>query len=182
MIPIRDNLRENGIPVITWTLIALNCILFLWDRQGKIFAGNIVFSDLAMRPSEVVNALSGNGNRLDIVTVFTSIFLHANLVHLFGNMVFGLPAVMSKYLSLGMTLPDVVAACTQAPADLIGMQGRVGSLAPGAFADVAIFELTDKEFPFQNLLGETFCGNQLLLPKLTILNGRVVFRQIDFPF
>lgn len=99
---------------------------------------------------------------------------------LFGNMVFGLPAVMSKYLSLGLGLQDVVKACTATPACLIGMGGKLGTLAPGAFADVAIFELTDKPFVFNNRLGETFCGDKLLVPKMTILNGKIMFRQIDF--
>ncbi|SDE89145.1 metallo-dependent hydrolase [Sporomusa acidovorans] len=101
---------------------------------------------------------------------------------LFGNMVFGLPAVMSRYLSLGVELPAVIKACTSTPAEINGMKGRLGTLAPGAIADVAIFQLTDKEFLFKNRLGETFSGNKLLVPKLTILNGKIVFRQIDFPF
>ena len=99
---------------------------------------------------------------------------------LFGNMVFGLPAVMSKYLSLGLGLPEVVKACTATPAGLIGMGGKLGTLAPGALADVAIFELSDKPFFYRNRLGETLRGNKLLLPKMTILNGKIMFRQIDF--
>ena len=99
---------------------------------------------------------------------------------LFGNMVFGLPVVMSKYLSLGISLQDVVKACTATPADLIGMKGKLGTLAPGGFADVAIFKLTNEPFHFKNRLGETFQGNQLLIPKMTILNGKMMFRQIDF--
>lgn len=101
---------------------------------------------------------------------------------LFGNMVFGLPVVMSKYVSLGLSLPDVVKACTATPAEIIGMKGKIGTLAPGAFADVALFELTDKPFLYKNRMGETFRGNKLLVPKLTVLNGKIVFRQIDFPF
>jgi predicted amidohydrolase len=99
---------------------------------------------------------------------------------LFGNMVFGLPAVMSKYLSLGLGLEDVIKACTATPAGLIGMSGKLGTLAPGAFADVAIFELTGKSFLFKNRLGETFEGTKLLIPKMTILNGKIMFKQIDF--
>jgi len=99
---------------------------------------------------------------------------------LFGNMVFGLPVVMSKYLSLGLGVPEVVKACTATPASLLGMSSKMGTLAPGAYADVAIFELTDKAFPYRNKCGETFVGNKLLIPKMTILNGKIMFRQIDF--
>lgn len=87
MIPIRDNREDRYVPIVTWTLIVLNCILFLWDRQGKIFGGNIVFSDLTMRPQEVMRAIKG-GDSFPLVTIFTSMFLHGNLIHLFGNLVF----------------------------------------------------------------------------------------------
>jgi len=60
------------------------------------------------------------------------------------------------------------------------MTGKLGTLAPGAFADVAIFELIEKPFLFKNRLGETFLASQLLLLKMTILNGKMMFRQIDF--
>jgi membrane associated rhomboid family serine protease len=87
MIPIRDNRQDRYVPIVTWTLIALNCILFVWDREGKVFGGNVAFADLAMRPQEVVRALQG-GDWFPMATIFTSMFLHGNLVHLFGNMVF----------------------------------------------------------------------------------------------
>ena len=87
MIPIRDNRHDRYVPIVTWTLIVLNCVLFLWDRQGKVFATNVVFSDLTLRPQEVTRALKG-GDWFPMVTVFTSLFLHGNLMHLFGNMVF----------------------------------------------------------------------------------------------
>jgi dihydroorotase len=124
----------------------------------------------------VIKAALADGFRPDIIST--------DLVNssLFGNMLFGLPAVMSKYLSLGLSLPDVVNACTDVPAGLLGMKGRLGTLAPGALADVAVFDLCDKPFLFANRLGETFACTQLLRPCLTIAGGKVVFRQIDFPF
>lgn len=87
MIPIRDDRQDRYVPIVTWTLIALNCLLFVWDRQGRVFGPNVVFSDLAMRPQEVTRALLG-GDWFPMATVFTSMFLHGNLIHLFGNLVF----------------------------------------------------------------------------------------------
>ncbi len=57
MIPIRDNLQSRDKPIVTWTLIGLNVIIYLWDRM--YFSGgswhwgseSMVFADLAMRPS-----------------------------------------------------------------------------------------------------------------------------------
>ncbi len=90
MIPIRDSYPRVRPPVLTWTLIVLNVVVFLWDRQGRISleGGSVIFADLAMRPREVLYALQGQGASFPLVTVFTATFLHANLLHLLGNMIF----------------------------------------------------------------------------------------------
>jgi len=88
MIPIGDNRVRKTVPVVTWTLIALNVIIFLWDRQGHVFGGSVVFADLVMRPNEVVDSLKRGFDHFPLATVFTAMFLHGNLVHLIGNMIF----------------------------------------------------------------------------------------------
>lgn len=88
MIPLRDNKGGRVVPLVTWTLIALNVLIYLMDREFRIFGPQRVFEDLAMRPREVIGALKGTQDRFPIVTLFTSIFLHANLGHLLGNMLF----------------------------------------------------------------------------------------------
>src|SRR3954452_8646987 len=50
---------------------------------------------------------------------------------------FDLPTTMSKFLHLGMSLPEVVRATTSRPAELLGLD--VGTLRPGSPADVALF-------------------------------------------
>lgn len=87
MIPIGDNRVRQRVPLVTWTLIAINALIFLWDRNGHLFGGSVTFADLAMRPHEVLLALKG-GDRFSLVTVFTSMFLHGSLIHIVGNMVF----------------------------------------------------------------------------------------------
>lgn len=99
---------------------------------------------------------------------------------MFRQPVFNLPWVMSKYLALGMTLNDVVRACTAAPAGLMGMSGDIGTLAPGACADVAILRLVDHPCEFLDTNGDSRTGYKLLLPQATIRAGRVVFRQLNF--
>jgi membrane associated rhomboid family serine protease len=88
MIPLRDNLEGREKPLVTWTLIALNVFLFWWDREWSWAGHSIVFADLAMRPSEIVRALGGGGDPFEVGKVFTSMFLHANVWHLLGNMLF----------------------------------------------------------------------------------------------
>lgn len=94
MIPLRDNQKRDTIAVVTYTLVALNVIIYLWDRQGHLIGPSVVFADLAMRPNEVVGALRTSyhhevsGYLFPIVTLFTSLFLHGGISHLVGNMIF----------------------------------------------------------------------------------------------
>jgi predicted amidohydrolase len=99
---------------------------------------------------------------------------------LFGNFVFSLPFVMMKYLNMGMKLEQVVAACTSVPACLIGMKDKLGTLAPGALADVAVFRLGKKRIEVKDVHGYSFTGESTLVPQMTVLDGRIVYRQIDF--
>jgi dihydroorotase len=89
---------------------------------------------------------------------------------------FDLPTCMSKFLALGMPLCDVVAAATSRPAEVVGLGGWLGSLAPGAAADVALFALEDGSYTFHDVHGDTRQGRQLLRNRLTIVAGRVLER------
>jgi membrane associated rhomboid family serine protease len=79
---------KEPIPVLTWTLIGLNVLIYLWDRRFGLFGPGVVFSDLAMRPPEVISSITGGPDRFPIVTLFTSMFLHGGFLHLFANMMF----------------------------------------------------------------------------------------------
>jgi hypothetical protein len=52
---------------------------------------------------------------------------------------------MSKFLHVGMSLSDVVRASTVTPAKVIGWDDRIGSLATGRTADIALFKLDAPE-------------------------------------
>lgn len=94
--------------------------------------------------------------------------------------VFNLAFVLSKYLNLGMNLEQVVACATTNPARLLGLSGRIGCLAPGANADVAIFRLIERDVDFGDRIGEIIRGRQLLKPLLTVKDGELVYRDIEF--
>ena len=89
MIPLRDNQPRPSPSLVTWTLVLLNVVIYLWDRQGNPFGNSVAFADLAMRPREVVDTLKGfSADRFPFVTLFTSMFLHGSLAHIIGNMIF----------------------------------------------------------------------------------------------
>lgn len=89
MIPLRDSTRHSDTAVVTWTIIVLCALIYLWDRGGALFANSITFADLAMQPGQITRALtSAEGDRTQFVTLFTSLFMHAGVAHLAGNILF----------------------------------------------------------------------------------------------
>ena len=101
------------------------------------------------------------------------------LGNVYDPSVFGLPFIMSKYLALGISLAEVVGACTAAPAKLLGMEGKLGTLTPGAYADVSVFRLVKKRAQFTDFTGRTLVCEQLLVPQLTVSHGKVVYRSLE---
>ena len=88
-------------------------------------------------------------------------------------MVKDLPTTLSKFLNLGMPLEEVIRAATATPARVIGQEGKLGTLKPGAMADVAVFELEAGEFDFQDTDGNILRGPRRLTPYLTVKDGEV---------
>jgi predicted amidohydrolase len=100
---------------------------------------------------------------------------------LFATPVFGLPFVMSKYLALGMSLEEVVRATTEAPVRVLGLDGaKHGTLRPGACADVSIFKLKEASLSITDKFGDTVRIQQILVPRMTILEGSIVYRSMEF--
>ena len=91
-----------------------------------------------------------------------------------------LPFIMSKYLTLGLPLKNIVKAVTQTPAKAIGMEGKLGTLKSGAYADIAIFKLINNKIEYRDNLGRSMQGDNILIPQMTILNGEIVFSQNNF--
>lgn len=93
--------------------------------------------------------------------------------------VYNLPHVMSKHLALGLDLEEIIACVTSTPAAIMGMSGQIGTLAPGASADIAIFKLVEKAVTFTDSSGAKRDGNLLLMPLATIIDGKLVYRSMD---
>ena len=84
------------------------------------------------------------------------------------------PNVMSKFLMLGMPLDHVVACATvNASRDFPVFRDR-GTLKVGAPADVAILELREGTFDFDDNYGNKRPGRQRLFPSATVLAGKRV--------
>lgn len=88
MIPVGDSKFSREATYVTWTLVGLNALVYLWDRGGSFFGPSVAFADLSMRPKEVVDALRGAGDPFDLGKLFTAMFLHGSFVHIVGNLLF----------------------------------------------------------------------------------------------
>jgi membrane associated rhomboid family serine protease len=92
-LPLRDNvpLRRLSGPFVTWGLIAANCAVFLLT-----WAGGETFSELAALGFGAIPSVVTGENFIEpgicaapaYATLFTSQFLHADWLHLLGNMLF----------------------------------------------------------------------------------------------
>lgn len=82
--------------------------------------------------------------------------------------------VMSKFLTMGMSLKDVIKASTWAPAQAIKRE-ELGHLSPGAIADLTVFSLRKGKFGFYETAGYKMTGDQKFECELTIRAGRIVY-------
>ena len=83
MFPIRDHNPSRRTPYVTWALIAVNVAIFAlyWPIMDDNVRLAAFWADWALIPREFS---SGQ----DMHTILTSMFLHAGLMHLGGNMLF----------------------------------------------------------------------------------------------
>lgn len=82
--------------------------------------------------------------------------------------------VMSKFLSMGMPLKDVIARVTSKPAAVI-RRPALGHLGVGAVADIAVFEVEEGRFGYLDVRGMRMDGKQRIRHLLTVRAGKVVW-------
>lgn len=136
MLPLYDHLPTRRRPWVTYALIALNVVVFLWERAVFDAGYHRVVFDYGLVPARLMTSPLA-----DLGTLLTSMFLHApeSWWHLGGNMLFlwifgdnvedamGRPRFLGFYLLAG-----VAAALTQVaidPASVVPMVGASGAVA-----------------------------------------------------
>jgi len=91
---------------------------------------------------------------------------------LVARRMYDLPGVMSTFLGLGMPVPEVIRAVTDAPARALGLAGTLGALVPGAAGDAAVLELAQGAFTFEDAAGHEIQSARRFVPVLTVRAGR----------
>jgi dihydroorotase len=84
---------------------------------------------------------------------------------------FDMPTTMSKFLHLGMSLEDVILKTTYAPAKVIGREHEIGTLRPGAAADMLAFTAEEGEFPLEDTHLRVAVARRMIRPYMTIKAG-----------
>lgn len=84
---------------------------------------------------------------------------------------FDLVTTLSKFLTLGMPLTDVIRAATSAPARTLS-RPDLGTLKPGAVGDASILALEDGQFEHHDTVGEAFMGTTFICAKGRVLAGQ----------
>jgi dihydroorotase len=88
--------------------------------------------------------------------------------------VLGMLATMSKCLAMGMPLAEVIARSTTGPATVLG-RPELGTLGPGAEADVAVFRVLEGRFGYVDCGRARLEGTRKLECALTLRAGRVIY-------
>jgi membrane associated rhomboid family serine protease len=83
MIPIRDSIPTRRVPLVNYLLIAVNVMVFVLMWLAGPAQESLVYQ-FAMIPSNYTNGVDLG----DILDVFTSMFMHAGIAHIAGNMLY----------------------------------------------------------------------------------------------
>jgi membrane associated rhomboid family serine protease len=135
MIPLGDNVPAERTPFITYTLIALNVLVFFWELVLGTGAERLIYT-WGTIPADLVG---WRQEPLVLLTLVTSMFLHGGWFHLIGNMlylaIFGnnVEGIMGhkRYLAFYL-LCGVVASLAQVlidPASTVPGIGASGAIA-----------------------------------------------------
>jgi membrane associated rhomboid family serine protease len=84
LIPLKDNVPTRHFPIVTAALIVINALVFFLYQVPDMDAAVV---ELAYQPCEVNDSCRVQGEDWPL-TSFTSMFMHGDILHLGGNMLF----------------------------------------------------------------------------------------------
>lgn len=93
-------------------------------------------------------------------------------------LVYNLPAVMSKFLALGMGVDQVVDCATEGAAVQWGSEGELGCLLENTAADLTVLELQQHAVTFTDKYGNKRVGEQMFVPHMTVVGGKVWYQSM----
>ncbi len=94
--------------------------------------------------------------------------------------VWDMATTLSKLLSVGMTLEQVIQAVTTAPMSVIGLPGA-NLLSPGAPAELTVFDLVDADVKITDSMGDEAHLSRLIEPRLSIIGTKAIAAERHVP-
>jgi membrane associated rhomboid family serine protease len=160
-------------PVATLTLIGINVLVFILE----VILGDAFVLRWSFTPAAFTAFLNGTGSPEALATVFTSMFMHASVSHLLGNMLFlwvfgqatedafGSGPFTLFYLACGVVAnfaqyavaPDSTVPNLGASGAIAGVMGAYLAMYPGSDIDVFAWPLS------------LFVGRNLRIPAWLLL-------------
>ena len=87
------------------------------------------------------------------------------------NTVHSMTEMLARFMALGFSLEDVIRMTTTNPAQALGMEDTLGSLAVGRTADISVLKEETGDWLFHDTEGGTLRGDKALVPIVTIKDG-----------
>jgi dihydroorotase len=117
----------------------------------------------------LVRRAMGEGISPDVI----SSDLHGRLSQPGFGVVGDLLTTLTKFLSLGLSLEEVIARCTVNAARIVGWQDRIGNLEVGREADIAVLQIIDEPTKLRDSVGGEVTYKQRIAAQWTIRAGEV---------
>lgn len=87
MIPLRDNLRSRSLPLMTLSLIIINCYVFYREISVSDRVLNAMIRQYGLTPISFIESLNaGSLSMGDYSPLLSNLFLHGGWMHIIGNM------------------------------------------------------------------------------------------------
>jgi membrane associated rhomboid family serine protease len=131
-------------PVVTWSLIAVNLLIYFYEMGASQLALDRIIDGLSLTPAALMGDVGTRTWVPALVTLVTYQFLHADIAHVLGNMIFlwvfgddiervlGRARYLTFYLLCGVIGGLVfVANDPHSSIELIGASGAVAGVVVG---------------------------------------------------
>lgn len=139
---------------------------FAWDAQKRGIIFDVGHGGGSFLFEQVVPAMKQNFKPNTISTDLHTGSMNAGMKDIVN--------IMSKFVSLGMPISEVITGTTWNSAKAIKRED-LGHLSIGAVADVTILSLREGDFGFIDSKGKRMKGDKKLECELTIREGKVVY-------
>jgi dihydroorotase len=93
--------------------------------------------------------------------------------------VYDLVTELSKFLTIGMTLDQVIERVTLGPTRMFNFGVEIGTLRPGTVADITILDVREGPFVFGEFTGKNRTGKQKLQSVAAIRAGKAYINRSD---